>query len=857
MTTRTLARVAGTALAIALTAHGAASAALDRAQQQCIVGVNEAGAGVADAAGVDVVRCLREKSRSRLPVGQTCAQCVVADNRGAVARAETRTTAIAARRCAVPPAFGPIDPAAVNAAFARLLRLDAVFGVDLDAAVRSARTDRAGAACQAAVVRGVVRIAGARLREFDACKAAGLKAGTIASAADLRACLDADPRARVTHTIALAQLAAARRCARTPVAVAFPGACAGEQLANLLGCLARRVRCDVCAALEGADGLGEVCHRVVDGVASGSCDLQPALAQSVARQWDEELLGAIRLDTPRPTVHARNLFHTAVAMYDAWAAYDTTAAPYLVDESPASSDVEADRATAISFAAYRVLSARFAASPGASRSLPSFAARMLALGYDTAFTSMEGGSAAAVGNRIGAAVLAYGATDGANEAGNYADPSYMPVNAPLIVKLPGTTMVDPNRWQPLALDVMIGQNGVPIPGKIQSYIGARWGGVKPFALTRTDPNDVYLDPGPPPQLGGAGDAAFKAMLATVVRYSSRLDPADPTTIDLSPGAFGNNPLGTNDGTGHPMNPVTGSPYAPNVVKRGDFARVLAEFWADGPSSETPPGHWNVIANYVSDQPSTVKRIGGTGPVLSALEWDVKLYLALNGAVHDAAIVAWGLKRKYDSVRPISGIRYAGGKGQSSDSSGPAYDPGGLPLEPGVIEVITAASTAAGERHEQLAGHEGEIAVRAWPGEPADPATQVSGARWVRAVEWVPYQRKTFVTPAFPAFISGHSTFSRSAAEVLVRFTGSPSFPGGLGEFVAAPDTFLTFEHGPSGRVALQWGTYYDAADQAGLSRLYGGIHIAADDFAGRILGAQIGPAAFDLAVHYFDGRGGP
>jgi len=59
---------------------------------------------------------------------------------------------------------------------------------------------------------------------------------------------------------------------------------------------------------------------------------------------------------------------------------------------------------------------------------------------------------------------------------------------------------------------------------------------------------------------------------------------------------------------------------------------------------------------VADQPSTVKRIGGIGPVVNDLEWDVKMYLALNGAVHNAAVACWGVKRKYDSVRPISQIR---------------------------------------------------------------------------------------------------------------------------------------------------------------------------------------------------------
>src|SRR5207249_3958184 len=83
---------------------------------------------------------------------------------------------------------------------------------------------------------------------------------------------------------------------------------------------------------------------------------------------------------------------------------------------------------------------------------------------------------------VAAAVLAYGATDGANEAADYADPTYTPVNAPLIVKLPGTTMNDPNRWQPLALDFTVTQNGIPLPANVQTFIGSQWGTVKPFAF---------------------------------------------------------------------------------------------------------------------------------------------------------------------------------------------------------------------------------------------------------------------------------------------------------------------------------------------------------------------------------------
>jgi len=250
------------------------------------------------------------------------------------------------------------------------------------------------------------------------------------------------------------------------------------------------------------------------------------------------------------------------------------------------------------------------------------------------------------------------------------------------------------------------------------------------------------------------------------------------------------------------------------------------------------------------------RIGGQGEPVDRLEWDVKLYLALNGAVHDAAIATWGVKGFYDSARPISQIRYMGGKGQSSAPDGPSYDPEGLPLVPGLVEIVTAVSSAPGERHEGLAGHVGEIAINAWRGFPEDPKTQTSGVGWIRAVDWVPYQRSTFVTPAFAGYPSGHSTFSRAAAEVLTAFTGDPYFPGGMTSFTV-PKGELLHEDGPTADTTIQWATYFDAADQAGISRLFMGIHVPSDDFEGRKIGATCGKDAFARALRYFDGTADP
>lgn len=585
-----------------------------------------------------------------------------------------------------------------------------------------------------------------------------------------------------------------------------------------------------------------------------SCTVDPPTWQaweatgSVARTWDELALHAIRKDLPVPTVHARNLFHLSAAMYDAWAAYDATARGAFVTEKLQAADVAAARREAISYAAYRVLVRRYAGSAGGAEASACFEAALRRLGYDPARTDARGTTPAALGNRIAAQLLAAGLTDGANEANGYLDTTgWVAQNEPLRPDVPGTFMRAPDRWQPLQLTAGFTQNGIAQGGGVQPYMGAQWREVTPFAMARA--GRLYHDPGPAP---ATADPAMKTWLVELIRKQASLDPASAETIDLSPGARGDNPVGTNDGHGHPVNPVTGQPYAPEVVPLADFGRVLAEFWADGPRSETPPGHWNLIANQVADTPGFARVLGGQGAPVGRLEWDVKVYLALNGALHDAAITAWEVKRDTTTARPISLIRWAGEAGQCSDVGAPSYAAAGLPLVPGLIEVVTAASSAPGQRHEALAGAVGQVALRAWRGDV--DATAVNGVAWRLAKAWVPYQRGTFVTPAFPGFISGHSTFSRAAAEVLAGVTGSPYFPGGLLEYVVPADTGLTFERGPSVEVRLQWATYFDAADQAGQSRLWGGIHLEPDDFVGRRLGQQVGREALAHADDLFAGR---
>lgn len=595
---------------------------------------------------------------------------------------------------------------------------------------------------------------------------------------------------------------------------------------------------------------------------------EPNPAYSIARNWNERALEGIRMDTPHPPGQARNLFSFSVCMYDAWAAYDPKAVGFAYRAKHTATDIAAARREAISYAMYRMMTERHAFSRTATNQAPANEAFMAALGYDIQNATRDPSSPAGVGNRIYDAVSAWFLEDGSRQTAGVpfptanppvAYPDYPPgharrypfFNPPINPFLHGIddgtnhTVVDVNVWQRMIVEGSIDQNGFP-QNPLQGYLGAQWLWVRPFSLARVDSDKPWIDPGPPPLLGTASEDEFKQNLVAVIRASSELTVEDGVRIDISPASLGNNTLGQNDGRGYAANPVTGRPYTPSMVLRGNYTRALTEFWADGPSSETPPGHWNSIANHVSDD-LTAFRVGGAGPEVDRLEWDVKLYFSLNAALHDAACAAWSVKRYYNGWRPLSAIRYCGGLGQSSDPQGPSYHPRGLPLVPGLIEVVTDASVGSG-RHAGLTP--GKIAVLSWPGQPEVPSEQTSGVRWMHAEDWMTYQKKTFVTPGFPGYISGHSTFSRSAAEVMTGFTGSKWFPHGLGTYTLGQ---LVNEAGPTESVTLQWASYYDAADQVGLSRIWGGIHPPADDAAGRRVGAEAGQGAWALAQKFFDG----
>ncbi|MEN9348004.1 MAG: hypothetical protein RLZZ77_1515 [Bacteroidota bacterium] len=629
---------------------------------------------------------------------------------------------------------------------------------------------------------------------------------------------------------------------------------------------------------------------------TGAFVASPLMAQehSVAMKWNEVQLNCIRKDAARPTIQARNLFHASVIMYDAWAIYDNDADPFFIGKTWAGytapfngitppTDVKAAQEKTISYAMYRYLRNRYQNAPNNNWNLFMLGYcndLMAELGYDTEITSTDysDGDPAKLGNYIAAQMQAFALQDGSNQQNNYANLYYQTVNGNLFPELPGNALqYDGNRWQPLSLTVILDQNNFPIANGAPA-LSPEWGNVVPFSLTEADKTvyqrdghswNVYHDQGAPPMLDTItptptqwDEDFFKWGNVVVALWHSFHDVSDGVMKDISPNSIGNVDItnlpstfeefkefynefeGGDPSVGYDINPVTGLPYEEQWVPRGDYSRVLSEYWADGPSSETPPGHWFTLTNYVSSHPMLEKRWGGQGPILDDLEWDVRSYFAMGGAIHDAAIACWGTKGYWDYTRPIMAIRYMIDHGQSSNPELPSFHPAGIPLIPGFIELVQEGDPLAGENNENV----NKIKLYTFRGPVA--ATGQDGVGWILGENWWTFQRRTFVTPPFPGYYSGHSTYSRTGAEVLTRITGTEYFPGGVGEFFAPQNQYLAASTGPSVDVHLQWATYGDASDQCSLSRIYGGLHPPCDDIPGRRVGLLVAPEAFDKAQSY-------
>lgn len=623
-----------------------------------------------------------------------------------------------------------------------------------------------------------------------------------------------------------------------------------------------------------------------------------------ARIWMDAYLQSIKKDGNGPTIHARNLFHLSIAMYDAWEVFNggklntfflgKTYGNYTCEFEAYQIPKNVDSATnvAINYAAYQFIMGKYQFYSSKVRSQDDFIALFDTLGFDPTYSSTDysNGSPAALGNYIAQQLVAFGLQEPAGDEDGYESGLYNPVNDPMQPEIPGNkTIRDKNRWQPLAVRKYINKKGWDTTLKDWNYqlilprdvfLTPHWGLITPFAMGENEKKimtrdgtefTVYNDPGPPPYIGldALNTEAYMWNFTLVSSWGGHNDPNDSTLIDISPGSIGstkgmlpktheeyidffNFMNGGCKTKPNRVNPKTGKAYAPNMVKRGDYTRVTAEYWVDGVNTMSPPGHWIDNFNEVSDSPGFEKRWEGKGPTLTDLEWDVKSYLTISGAMHDAGISAWSAKAYYDYIRPISALRWMAQNGQSTDMEMANYHPEGLPLITGRIEMVEEGDPLAGDHGEHL--HKIKLYTWRGPDYIDDVRTDISGAGWILAENWWPYQRYSFATPPFAGYISGHSTFSIAAADIITYITGDPYFPGGLKELTLKKESFLEFENGPSQDITLQWATYREAADETCLSRIWGGIHPPIDDIQGRIIGERVALLSIEFANEFFKNK---
>ena len=469
--------------------------------------------------------------------------------------------------------------------------------------------------------------------------------------------------------------------------------------------------------------------------------------ENVVLQWNDALLQGVRDSKLGPPMVARALAVAHTCMYDAWAAYDRVAVGTRLGGAlrrPARERRFDNKVAAVSVAAYRAAVDLF---PGDRGSV--FEPLLASLGVDPGDDSTDPSEPVGIGNLAAQAVLEFRHRDGANQLGDepggqpgvpYSDyTGFVSANEPMDTRAP----LDPATvHDPNAWQPLTYIDG---SGHLvtQPFVGAQWQRVSPFAVGSGE----LRSPAGPARLGSP---EFLAQAQALLELSAGLT---------------------------------------------DEQKLIAEYWADGSHSELPPGHWNLFAQQVAERDST-------GDSEHDLDQAVKLFFAMTAAIFDAGICAWDNKIAFNSVRPITAIRYV------------------------------------------FHGKQ----IRAWGG----PGR---GTQTIAGEQWFPYQPTTFPTPPFPEYSSGHSNFSAAGAEILRLFTGSDRFDGS----VTFPAGSSRVEPGlvPRAPLTLTWPTFSAAAAQAGMSRRYGGIHFEQGDLDARATGRTAARRCWARALRYFSGAAAP
>ena len=276
-----------------------------------------------------------------------------------------------------------------------------------------------------------------------------------------------------------------------------------------------------------------------------------------------------------------------------------------------------------------------------------FNTQMQTLNLDPANTSTDTTTPTGIGNVAAQAVLTYRHGDGSNQANGYADTSGY-----VPVNSDPNHVVDPNHWTPQFL------KGSTV--NVQKFLTPHWGSIAPFALTS---GSQFRPSAGPLQVT---QSSFQKEVDDVVALSAQLN---------------------------------------------DTSKTIAEYWSDGPHTVTPPGHWDLFAQFVAAHAVSKNLQHNTTD-------DIMLFFALTNAIFDASIACWDCKRHYDSMRPVTAVHYL------------------------------------------YAGKQ----ISAWGGS-GQGMQSIDGSTW----------KSYIATPAFAEYVSGHSTFSGAGSYILSQVVKNGAF----------------------------------------------------------------------------------
>ncbi len=283
-------------------------------------------------------------------------------------------------------------------------------------------------------------------------------------------------------------------------------------------------------------------------VVKSKATVPPALSSlgttgNVVLQWSNMCLQAVRDTKPGPPMVARAIAIVHTCIYDAWATYDSVAVGTRLGGSLCRPAAEQTLTNKQQAISYAAYRALVDLFP---TEVALFDFMMAKLGYDPADRSTDPTTPTGIGNRAARAVIEFRHHDGSNQLGDLHAGAYSDYTHYQPVNT-AEVIKDPNHWQPLRVPNGLGGYAV------QMYVGPHWGRVTPFALT----SGSQVRPAAPPMYPSDD---YVQQVKQIVQYSA----------DLT-----------------------------------DEQKVIAQYWADGPSSELPPGHWCLFAHFVSVRDHTM------------------------------------------------------------------------------------------------------------------------------------------------------------------------------------------------------------------------------------------------------------